>query len=134
MSEVDFSKKLLVSITGREEKDWKEKLEEINMLEIKEVALFLELYTKKQRQKIYKALLDSKIESIPLVHIRHDMTKDELGFLKNIYKTKYFTIHEINFQQNDILKWNGFYKNLCLEMNFDNFVSKNSNKILDKKE
>jgi len=124
MSEVDFSKKLLVSITGREEKDWKEKLEEINMLEIKEVALFLELYTKKQRQKIYKALLDSKIESIPLVHIRHDMTKDELGFLKNIYKTKYFTIHEINFQQNDILKWNGFYKNLCLEMNFDNFVSK----------
>ncbi|KUK66327.1 MAG: hypothetical protein XD85_0287 [Parcubacteria bacterium 34_609] len=52
------------------------------------------------------------------------MTKDELKFLKNKYKTRYFTLHEINFQQDDILKWKGFYKNLCLEMNFDDFVSK----------
>lgn len=124
MFKANFSKRILVSITGEEEKDWRDKLDEINTLKIKEVALFLELYKKDQREKIYKALLDSKIKSIPLVHIRHDMTKDELKFLKNNYKTKYFTLHEINFQQDDILKWKGFYKNLCLEMNFDNFVSK----------
>lgn len=124
MAKINFSKIISVSITGKEEKDWQDKLDEINFLKIKEVSLFLELYGKDQREKIYKALLDSKIKSIPLVHIRHDMTKDELRFLKNNYKTRYFTLHEINFQQDDILKWKGFYKNLCLEMNFDNFVSK----------
>jgi hypothetical protein len=124
MAKINFSKRILVSITGEEEKDWRDKLDEINALKIKEVSLFLELYGKEQREKIYKALLDSKIRSIPLVHIRHDMTKDELKFLKDTYKTRYFTLHEINFQHDDILKWKGFYKNLCLEMNFDNFVSK----------
>ena len=124
MVKIDFSKRILVSITGKEEKDWRDKLDEINAFKIKEVSLFLELYDKDQREKIYKAILDSKIKSIPLVHIRHDMTKDELKFLKNKYQTRYFTLHEINFQQDDILKWKGFYKNLCLEMNFDNFVSK----------
>jgi len=124
MAKIDFSKRILVSITGKEEKDWRDKLDEINSLKIKEVSLFLELYGKDQREKIYKALLDSTIKTIPLVHIRHDMTKDELKFLKNTYKTRYFTLHEINFRDDDILKWKGFYRNLCLEMNFDNFVSK----------
>jgi len=124
MTKINFSKRILVSITGKEEKDWREKLEEINTFKIEEIALFLELYEKNQREKIYKNLLTSKIKRIPLVHIRHDMTKNELKFLKNTYKTKYFTLHEINFQRNDILKWKGFYKNLYLEMNFDNFVSK----------
>lgn len=124
MVEINLSKIISVSITGKEEKDWRDKMDEINFLRIEEASLFLELYEKDQREKIYKALLDSNLKSIPLVHIRHDMTRDELKFLKNRYKTRYFTIHEINFQNNDILKWKGFYKNLCLEMNFDDFVSK----------
>ncbi|KKP32892.1 MAG: hypothetical protein A2312_03180 [Candidatus Staskawiczbacteria bacterium RIFOXYB2_FULL_32_9] len=120
---IDFNKRILVSITGKEEKDWQNKLNEINKLKIKEVALFLELYNKEEKQKIYHALLNSCIKSIPLVHLRHDMDKEELIFLKKNFKTKYFTIHEINFQHNDILKWKGFYKNITLEMNYDNFVS-----------
>lgn len=116
-------KRILISITGKNRKDWKSKLEEIEALKIKEVCLFLEFYDKEKREEIYRALLNSKIKSIPLVHIRHDMTKEELKFLKHQYKTKYFTIHEINFEQDDLLKWKGFYKNLCLEMNFDNYVS-----------
>ncbi|MDD3046402.1 MAG: hypothetical protein PHH88_01895 [Candidatus Pacebacteria bacterium] len=116
-------KRILISITGKNRKDWKSKLEEIEALKIKEVCLFLEFYDKEKREEIYRALLNSKIKSIPLVHIRHDMIKEELKFLKHQYKTKYFTIHEINFEQDDLLKWKGFYKNLCLEMNFDNYVS-----------
>ena len=115
---------VLLSITGCEEKDWQDKLKEIEVLKIKEVALFLEIFEKDQREKIYKSLLSSKIKSIPLAHIRHDMTKDELEFLKKNYKTKYFTIHERNFVDDEIEKWKGFYKNIYLEMNFDNFVSK----------
>ncbi|MEK7664848.1 MAG: hypothetical protein AAB361_01760 [Patescibacteria group bacterium] len=127
MDKINLSKKILVSITGSKEQEWQDKLKEINKLKLKEVALFLELFKKPEREKIYTALLSSKIKSIPLVHIRHDMAVDELKFLKNNFKTKYFTVHEINFQQNDILKWKKFYKNLSLEMNTDNFVSKKIN-------
>lgn len=124
MKKVDFKKIILLGITGRDDNECLAKIDEINKLrKIKTVSLFLEILNKKQRQKIYGALLTSKIKNIPLVHIRHDMAKDELKFLKNKFKTKYFTIHEINFQHNDILKWKGFYSQLCLEMNYDNFVS-----------
>jgi len=124
MSKINLSKKMLIGITGKEEKDCLKKIKEANSLNIKEVSLFLELLEKSEREKIYTTLLSSKIKSIPLVHIRHDMTIDELRFLKDNFKTKYFTIHEENFVDNDIKKWKGFYKNLSLEMNFDNFVSK----------
>lgn len=124
MEKIDFIKTILVSVTGKDEIACIEKINEINSLGIKEAGLFLEFLNKEQKQKVYAELSKSKIEKIPLVHIRHDMTKDELKFLKNKFATKYFTLHEINFQHDDILKWKGFYKNLTLEMNFDNFVSR----------
>ncbi len=121
---INFEKIITVSITGKKEKDWQDKLKEVEKLKINEISLFLEFYEKEQREKIYKALLGSNIKSIPLIHIRHDMTKNELKFLKDKFKTKYFTLHEENFVENDIKNWKGFYKNLCLEMNTDDFVSK----------
>jgi hypothetical protein len=123
MTKINFNKRILVSITGHTEKEWQDKLQEINNFKIKEIALFLEMLEKNQRERIYQTLLKSCIKSIPLVHLRHDMDKSELQFLKQNFKTKYFTIHEENFQHNDILKWKGLYKQLCLEMNYDNFVS-----------
>ncbi len=116
--------KILVGLTGEVSDEILKKIKECKNLGVKEAALFLEFLKKSDRQKAYGALLNSKIKSIPLVHIRHDMIKEELEFLKNKFKSKYFTLHEINFQHDDILKWKGFYKDLYLEMNFDNFVSK----------
>ncbi|HQB84986.1 MAG TPA: hypothetical protein PLZ69_00930 [Candidatus Pacearchaeota archaeon] len=120
----NLEKIILVSITGKDENACIEKINELNNLGIKEIGLFLTLLDKRQRKDVYSNLLQSKIKNIPLVHIRHDMTKDELILLKENFKTKYFTIHEINFLRNDVLKWIDFYENLTLEMNFDNFVSK----------
>jgi hypothetical protein len=117
-------KNILVSITGKEESDWQKKLEEIKSLKIKEFALFLEMFEKSQREKIYSALLELKIKYIPLVHLRDDMEKAEIKFLKNNFKVKYFTLHEDAFTQGYVKNWKGFYKDLYLEMNFDNFVSK----------
>ena len=76
---------------------------------------------------MYGALLGSCLKSIPLAHIRHDMTKDELKLLQKNYQTKYFTCHEENFTRHDVERWKGFYKNIYLEMNFDNFVSSKVN-------
>lgn len=118
-----LSKKILFSITGSKDKDWKSKLAKIEKHKIKKIALFLEIFKKSQREEIYNALLSSHIKKIPLVHIRNEMTKPELEFLKKNFKTKCFTIHESSFKY--LKKWDGFHKNLFLELNYDNCVPEN---------
>ncbi len=115
---------ILISITGRTPQEWRDKLAEIQSRDITEVALFLEFYNPAEKQEIYDALLKSDVKSIPLVHLRHDMQKEELEFLQQNFGTKYFTCHEENFVWDNLPQWKGFYKNIYLEMNFDNFVSK----------
>ncbi len=122
MDQKDFSKRILVGITGNKDIHWQSKLRGIEKYKITEVALFLECFNQTQRQRIYKALLDSNIKKIPLVHIKNDMTKEELEFLVKHFGLEYLTIHEDSF--NVLEKWKGYYKKLFLEMNVDNFVSK----------
>lgn len=121
MKEKDFSKRILVGITGYKDEHWHGKLKEINGFKIKKVSLFLERFKKKQREKIYSVLLKSKIKEIPLVHIRNDMKKEELVFLKKNFNSYLFTIHEDSFKLME--KWKGFYKDLYLEMNTDDYLS-----------
>ncbi|MCF7910360.1 hypothetical protein K9L16_01660 [Candidatus Pacearchaeota archaeon] len=117
--------KILLSITGSRRKHWQEKLAEIEKYKIKKIALFLEIFTKKQRQEIYSALLNSNIKEIPFVHARNDMAIDEFKFLIKNFKTKYFNIHENSFKYLD--KWKGIHKKLLLEMNYNNQIPNNIN-------
>lgn len=121
--EENFEKRIIIGLTACNGDGWQEKLKEINKLKIKKITLFVEEIEKSERKKLYNALLNSVVKEIPLVHIRHDSTKDELIFLEKNFKSKYFTIHETGFK---ILKnWNGFYKKLYLEFNYNNFIPKN---------
>lgn len=88
-----------------------------------EAALFLEHLEKDDRNGVYSALEKSDIKNIPLVHLRSDMSHEEVKMLDKNYKAKYFTIHEDHF--NIIHHWRGFYKKLYLEMSTDNFVASN---------
>lgn len=119
----DYTERLCLSITGITEKDWRDKLNEINNLGIDTVALILESYLMKQRKLIYEALENSCVQRIPLVHLKNDMEKDELGYLRDQFQSEYLTIHEDSFEGLD--KWQGFYKNLFLELNYDNFIEQN---------
>ncbi|MBX4201206.1 hypothetical protein KW786_03755 [Candidatus Parcubacteria bacterium] len=118
---------IIVGITGTTQREWEDKLNEVEHLGIKEVSLFLVNYDKEQRQKIYWALSHSHIQSIPLVHLREDMEKSELELLEKKYKTKYFTCHESDFVNHNIEHWKGLYKDLYLEMNTDGRVAKEVN-------
>lgn len=118
-----LSKKILISITGKEPADWKNKLREIEKYKIKKIALFLEFYNKKQRKEIYEKLLSSNIKKIPFVHARHDMSKDEFEFLIKNFKTKYFNIHIESFTK--LREWNGLHKKLLLELAYTNKNLKN---------
>jgi hypothetical protein len=120
---IDFDKRIFVGLTAREGKGWEKKLKEINKYKIKRIALFTEEVPKEQRIKIYQELSRSCVTEIPLVHIRNDTSRKELIYLRDKFKTKIFTIHENGFPR--LKHWEGFHKNLYLEMNFDNLVRKN---------
>ncbi|MCD4761537.1 hypothetical protein K8R32_01105, partial [bacterium] len=119
----NLEQRICLSITGIEDKDWQSKLDEINNLGLDTVALILESFSKKQRQLIYEALEDSSVKNIPLVHLKNDMSREEIEFLRDKYKSQYLTIHEDSFKK--IEKWHGHYQNLFLEFNFDDYVPQN---------
>lgn len=113
--------RILLGITGVKDNDWQSKLRDLNKLKISKVGLFLERFNQIQRKKIYRALLDTSIKTIPLCHIKNDMEVEELVFLESKFKTRYFTVHENSF--GFLSKWKGFGKKLYLEMNMDDYVS-----------
>lgn len=122
MNKAKLEKIILVGITGKTSNDWQSKFKSIKKLGIIKVALFLEMFPLKQRLEIYNALLASNIKEIPMVHIRDDMSREEIQFLFDNFKSRYFTIHPDHFK---VLKnWRGFYKNLYLELGASNKIDK----------
>lgn len=117
-----MASKILLSITGLESFDWSNKLKEINARNITEVAVFLESFDKKERDNFYRLLLKSTVKTVPLVHLKDDMTKEEIEFFINRFKTEYFNIHEDHFKKLD--QWQGYWDKLYLEMNFNDEVAK----------
>lgn len=115
--------KIIVSITGKNAKECINKINEAIKFKLPEVALFLERLKLSDRQRVYDSLKKSNIRSIPLVHLRADMTRDEVKMLFLRYKVKCFTIHEDHFKI--IKNWRGFYKKLYLEMSTDDYVAPN---------
>src|SRR3989344_5088449 len=97
--------KILLSITGTESFDWAQKLKEINVKKIEEIAVFLESFDKKERDNFYRLLLKSTVKSVPFVHLRDDTAKEEMKFFIDRFKTKYFNIHEEHFKLLD--QWKG---------------------------
>lgn len=115
--------KILLSITGEKSSDWAAKLKEINEKRIDEVAVFLERFDQKERDNFYRLLSKSTIKTVPFVHLRDDVTKKEMNFFIDRFKTRYFNIHEDHFRVLD--QWPGYWKKLYLEMNYDSQIAKN---------
>ncbi len=123
MTKREFSEKFYLSITGKGNIAWQNKLEEINRLGIEEAAVFLTQFEPRERESFYKFLLKSSLKKVPLVHLRDDSDKGEIEFFIKNFGTKYFNIHEANF---DILdKWSGYWDKLYLEMDYDGVIAKN---------
>lgn len=97
--------------------DWSEKLKEINLLKIKTAAVFLERFDKKERDNFYRLLEKSCLKTIPFIHLRSDVSKKEMKFFIERYKTRYFNIHEDHFKLLD--QWKEYWDKLYLEMNYD---------------
>jgi len=115
-------KNVLVSVAGAGKNSLLSKIKEINQRKITRACLFLTMVDKTERRQVYQALLKSTIKEIPLVHLRNDMSLEEVLFLEEHFHPTYYTIHANSFRY--LFKWLGFKKRLYLE-------TSNSEKILD---
>ncbi len=74
---------------------WQDKIKEIDILGLQKVAIFPTCLNKEQRQEMYNLLEKTKLKEIPLVHIRSDMSANELEYLQNKFKTRVFNAHTL---------------------------------------
>lgn len=86
-------KRILLGLTTTSGSDWREKTDEIREFDLKEIALFPTGIDRRGRDELYRRLEKTSIESIPHVHLRGDMTRDEIEYLKGTYGTRAFNIH-----------------------------------------
>jgi len=86
-------KKILPTITTTSGSNWKEKIEEIDKLGLQEVALFPTCLSRQQRQEMYDLIEKTGLKEIPFVHLRSDFDEEEIGWLKEKYKTQVFNTH-----------------------------------------
>lgn len=114
-------KKIILGLTTTTHSDWIDKVRELEVFEIKEVALFLTGIDKEQRKELYSLLEKSPLESAPHVHLRHDIDRGEIEYLINKYKTSLFNIHpkgkskyNYNYDQWSSFKDKIYIENTCV--------------------
>lgn len=90
--------KILPSITTTAG-DYRQKIREAEELGIGEVAFFPTTLDQKQRQEAYRILQESKIKDIPFVHLRTDMSLQEIDFLSHFFGTRVFNLHSTKAYQ-----------------------------------
>ncbi len=88
-----MKKNILLSLTTTIGSDWREKIIEASALGISEISLFLTGITPEERKELYGLLEESPIKNIPFVHLRSDMSLDEIDYLIKNFETKIFNIH-----------------------------------------
>jgi len=102
--------KIFPTITTISKGLWRNKIEEVKKLKLKEVFLFLTALNKKERKQLYELLEKTEVEKIPFVHIRSDMEVSELDYLVENYQTKAFNLH--TEKQYPFIYDYGKYKNI----------------------
>lgn len=84
---------IIPSITTTPDAHWRDKIEEAKKLGLTEAALFVSAISLDQRLELYARLKETKIKSIPFVHLRSDMELDEIQYLIDNYGVKAMNIH-----------------------------------------
>lgn len=103
--------------------DWRDKFKEIDLLGLEKVAVFVTTIGFDERQELYRALENTKLEEIPFVHIRSDMHSEELEYFINHWKTKVFNFHLLSEfpLEYDLSKY--FFK-ICIENTYAPILEK----------
>lgn len=85
--------KIYPAVTTTPNAHWRQKIQEVKDLGLSEISLFLSAIKKAEREELYQALKETKIETVPFVHLRSDADPEEIRFLLATYRTRKFNIH-----------------------------------------
>jgi hypothetical protein len=91
-SEKDLLKRIYPSLVTYAA-DWRQRLREVRALKLKEIALFLTGIEPAERKKLYAGLEQTAVRKIPHIHLRHNVSEEEIEYLVKRYGTRAFTIH-----------------------------------------
>ncbi len=86
-------KQILLGLTTTPGSNWRDKVEEIKQLNLREVALLPTALPTADRQVLYKLLEGTNLDSIPYVHLRDDFTTEEVDYLVSRFKVKTLSCH-----------------------------------------
>lgn len=87
------NREIFPTITTTKGSNWREKIEEIKKLDLKEVCVFPTCLGLEERKELYKLLEGTGIEMVPIVHLKQDMELWEVEFFLKKYKTTVLNIH-----------------------------------------
>ena len=87
--------KVLISITTSFNPDWREAIQVVKDLEIKEIALFLTGLKPEERKECLDALNEIPNLKIPFCHARNDMKKEEYQYMIDNFGTELFNTHTV---------------------------------------
>lgn len=105
---------ILVSITTTRGSDWRKKIQEVSSLGLRECALFLTMLSKDERKEFFGLLQESGVKHCPFVHLRSDMTAEDIEYLMKNYGTRAFNTHcQAEFPQ--INDWSRHSKKIYIE-------------------
>lgn len=95
-------RKILPTITsfGITESTWRDKIDELVELNIKEVALFVTGFSAEERGECFEELADTLQHhkfTIPFCHTVSNMTEDEYRFLQDTFGAERFNLHAMKF-------------------------------------
>jgi len=114
MTEAQIRKRIYPSIVTFKG-DWRKMVADVKRLGLTDISLFLTGARITERRKIYQALEQTKVKSIPHIHARNDMREEELDLLVKKYKTKAFTLH---YQYIKYFHNSKFIKKIFIENNW----------------
>lgn len=91
--------KFLLALTTTHKAHWRDKINEIDELNLEQVALFPTCLELAERKEFYQLLENTKLKSVPFTHLRTDCELWEIEYLIKRYDCKIFNIHADNLAQ-----------------------------------
>lgn len=86
-------KQIFFGLTTTGKSDWRDKVDEVKQLNLREVALLPTTLSAADRKILYKLLEEAGLESAPYVHLRDDFTTEEVDYLVSRFKVKALSCH-----------------------------------------
>lgn len=91
--------KFLLALTTTHKSHWRDKVHEIDKLNLTELALFPTCLELNQRKELYSLLEKTRLKKVPFTHLRTDCEQWEIEYLIKKYNCQIFNIHADNLAQ-----------------------------------